>query len=42
MFNYELKALYTIRLGFSDQNGFIKEKAFVVRIMNAHEHPTNI
>ena len=42
MFNYELKALYSIRIRLEDKNGFIKEKVYIVRILNAHEYPTNI
>ena len=41
MFNYEAKALLSIRVRIQDsQTNF--EKVYVVRIQDAHEHPTNI
>ena len=42
MFNYEVKSLYSIRLRIQDSDGFWKEKVYVVRIQDAHEHPKNI
>ena len=41
MFNFEVRVYYSIRLRFQN-SGFIKEKVYVVRIQDAHEHPTNI
>ena len=42
MFNYELKVDHSIRIGIGYEDGSRKEKVYVVRIMNAHENPTNI
>ena len=42
MFNYEAKVLHSIRVRIQDLEGNQKEKIYVVRIQDAHEHPTNI
>ena len=42
MFNYEANSLHSIRVRAYDSEGNKKEKIYVVRVQDTHEHPTNI